>query len=119
TRGLRATGDEDRRFRKGLRRGSVRALGRGVGRHVRELPDRFGVANRGPGRRSRGFRGTTRAIARQEAVRREAEKTGGAPETRRARGKKAVIEKLIAACVRNKFLTLIFAAGVFGAGIWA
>jgi Cu(I)/Ag(I) efflux system membrane protein CusA/SilA len=29
-----------------------------------------------------------------------------------------MIEKLIAACVRNKFLTLIFAAGLFGAGIW-
>jgi len=30
-----------------------------------------------------------------------------------------MIEKLIALCVRNKFLTTIFAAGVFGAGLWA
>jgi Cu(I)/Ag(I) efflux system membrane protein CusA/SilA len=30
-----------------------------------------------------------------------------------------MIEKLIAVCVRNKFLTAIFAAGLFGAGIWA
>ena len=30
-----------------------------------------------------------------------------------------MIEKLIAACVRNKFLTLIFVAGIFGAGFWA
>jgi Cu(I)/Ag(I) efflux system membrane protein CusA/SilA len=30
-----------------------------------------------------------------------------------------MIEKLIASCVRNKFLTLIFVAGFFGAGLWA
>ena len=30
-----------------------------------------------------------------------------------------MIEKLIALCVRNKFLTVIFVAGLFGAGLWA
>ncbi|HEY3169573.1 MAG TPA: efflux RND transporter permease subunit, partial [Thermoanaerobaculia bacterium] len=30
-----------------------------------------------------------------------------------------MIEKLIALCVRNKFLTLIFVAGFFGAGLWS
>ena len=30
-----------------------------------------------------------------------------------------MIERLIALCVRNKFLTLIFVAGLFGAGLWA
>jgi Cu(I)/Ag(I) efflux system membrane protein CusA/SilA len=30
-----------------------------------------------------------------------------------------MIEKLIALCIRNKFLTTVFAAGVFGAGLWA
>ena len=30
-----------------------------------------------------------------------------------------MIEKLIAACVRNRFLTVVAVAGVFGAGIWA
>src|SRR5207245_2895739 len=65
------------------------------------------------GERSGGFRGAARAIARQEAAPRRAGKAEG------ARGKKAMIERLIAACVRNKFLTLIFAAGIFGAGAWA
>jgi Cu(I)/Ag(I) efflux system membrane protein CusA/SilA len=30
-----------------------------------------------------------------------------------------VIEKLIAVCVRNKFLTVVLVAGAFGAGFWA
>ena len=30
-----------------------------------------------------------------------------------------MIEKLIALCVRNKFLTVVFVAGAFGAGLWA
>ena len=30
-----------------------------------------------------------------------------------------MIEKLIALCVRNKFLTVVFVAGVFGAGLWS
>ncbi len=31
----------------------------------------------------------------------------------------AMIEKLIALCVRNKFLTIVFVAGLFGAGLWS
>jgi Cu(I)/Ag(I) efflux system membrane protein CusA/SilA len=30
-----------------------------------------------------------------------------------------VIEKLIALCVRNKFMTVVCVAGIFGAGLWA
>ncbi|HEY3123511.1 MAG TPA: efflux RND transporter permease subunit, partial [Thermoanaerobaculia bacterium] len=30
-----------------------------------------------------------------------------------------MIEKLIALCIRNKFLTVVIVVGLFGAGLWS
>src|SRR5262249_36313746 len=103
--GLRAARGPDGNPGKGFRGSPVGPLGRGDRRHVGQLPDRLRVSDRRDRRCAPGVRGSASAVPGFSG-----------PHAGRSA---AMIENLIALCVRNKFLTLVVVAGVFGAGLWA